>query len=389
MSEDNKNIQKQDLVNIMKLSAQYEMGNPTTAGKILDYVNNKGMMTSSYGKLYTQRLDRIKSGININEFNCIICKKNVAVDGILCDACESKYSNGRLKIKKPSSAMTKSIKKTESNEVKAVKGTVQKFADKIDTLAGGEGKAEIRFRDLFKDVFKHHTTAEAEKIFICGTEITTPLIKDIKTEWPAPWLYSRVALWLFVACIILEVSWSLTSNLNLLPGLMFLGSCTVPFSLMVFFFETNVPRNISIFQSVRIFLVGGCESLLCTLVIYLFVPVGNLNFIGAILVSLVEEIGKMVIVAWFIKRMRDCRYILNGILIGSAVGAGFAVFESAGYAFRILLAAGYGEMVSNINLRALLSPGGHVAWAAVTGAAIMIALGKRKFYWGIIKEKNF
>ncbi len=378
-------LKKQDLANILKLSAQNEICNSEIARKVLRYIKSNGLMTSTYGKAYIQRLAQITTGTKPQDCTCLFCKKNRSVDGVLCNDCMTKYSGGKLKIKRRATS-----KSTGGNAASTAAGTVQKFANKIDTLAGGEGNAELRVRDLFKDVFKHHSSDDAEKIFIVGTESTTPVMKDIKAEWPAPWLYSRVALWLFIAFLILEVSWDITANPNLLPGMMFVGSCIVPFGVMIFFFETNVPQNISIFKTVQVFFIGGCASLLSTLILYMFVPIGgHLSIIGAILVGIVEEIGKMLIVAWFINKMRDCVYILNGMLVGSAVGAGFAVFESAGYAFNILLNYGYSEMVSNINMRALLSPGGHVAWAAVTGAAIMIALDNKRFRWDVLKEGKF
>ena len=390
--------QKQDMVNIIKYSSQYEIGNPANAKIILKFVNSKGMMTSSIGKTYIKRLEDISDGVDIGRCSCVFCKTNMSVDGIICEECEEKYSGGRLHVKKssvkPSSiAVVKTSAQSETTVATGVLNktgdTVQKFANKVDQLAGGEGKAELKIRVLFSDVLKHHTTEEAERIFIHGTDTTTPLIKDISTNWPAPWLYSRVALSLFLAFVILEVAWKLTTNGNLLPGMMFVGSSVIPFSIMIFFFETNAPQNISIFRVVQIFFVGGCASLLSTLILFEIVPVGGLSFIGAILVGIIEEVGKMLIVAWYIKRMRDCMYILNGLLVGSAVGAGFAVFESAGYAFNYFLSSGYDGMVHVINTRALLSPGGHVAWAAVTGAAIMIALDGKRFTWDILKDPKF
>lgn len=130
--------------------------------------------------------------------------------------------------------------------------------------------------------------------------------------------------------------------------------------------------------------------MLSTLILFEIVPDGVQSFLGAIMIGIIEEVGKMLIVAFFINKMRDCVYILNGMLIGSAVGAGFAAFESAGYAFRIFFyTADYDLMVSNINMRALLSPGGHVAWAAVTGAAIMIAMEGKRFKWEVLKSPKF
>ena len=79
------------------------------------------------------------------------------------------------------------------------------------------------------------------------------------------------------------------------------------------------------------------------------------------------------------------------MLIGSCVGAGFAAFESAGYALQpftqiqqmVGYAAAYGQnydtqqLLDAINgsifVRGILAPGGHVAWAAISGAALVIA----------------
>ena len=80
-------------------------------------------------------------------------------------------------------------------------------------------------------------------------------------------------------------------------------------------------------------------------------------------------------------------YILGGILIGAAVGAGFDMFESAGYAFVHFLetfiygpyeelasayTAGVGDAIQNILLRGVTTIGGHVAWAAIEGGAIAL-----------------
>ena len=67
--------QKQDMVNILKFSSQYEIGNPTNAKKILQFVNSKGMMTSSIGKAYTTRLAEISNGATPDKCSCLFCKK--------------------------------------------------------------------------------------------------------------------------------------------------------------------------------------------------------------------------------------------------------------------------------------------------------------------------
>ena len=88
--------------------------------------------------------------------------------------------------------------------------------------------------------------------------------------------------------------------------------------------------------------------------------------------SVVEEVGKAVIIYYILKRLSANR-ILVGLLIGATVGAGFAAFETAGYSLRIMVENGWESMLTTIFLRNLLAPGGHIAWGAVSGAAIIIS----------------
>ena len=86
-----------------------------------------------------------------------------------------------------------------------------------------------------------------------------------------------------------------------------------------------------------VFFVGGVFSLVVTLFLYSFFPSAGAGPLwGSTLVGLVEELGKVLVVAYYVKR-NNIKYKLNGLLLGSCVGAGFAVFETAGYAFMSLI----------------------------------------------------
>lgn len=262
---------------------------------------------------------------------------------------------------------------TESGSHPDNKNVFEKVTDSLNKMSGVNGAVELKLRDLFSDVFKKHSTAEAESIFISGTTFTTPPEDSIATTWPKPWLYTRTFLMFIITFIFLYGCVSEFKNVNALPGLIMIGSLMVPFSLLLFFMEINVPRNISFFTIAKMFFIGGCASLFLTLLLYQLFPQGGFQFISAIITGVVEEVGKIAIVAVIIFRMPKIKYMLNGMLIGAAVGAGFAVFESAGYAFRNALQYGMDQMMNVIFLRALLSPGGHVAWAAISGAALILA----------------
>jgi RsiW-degrading membrane proteinase PrsW (M82 family) len=163
-----------------------------------------------------------------------------------------------------------------------------------------------------------------------------------------------------------------------------IGSFVVPFSVVVLFFELNTPRNVSAYQVGKMLMLGGAFSLFSTLFLFNFIPgsgVGSL--IPALLTGMGEETGKALALLLVVGSIRY-RWQLNGLLFGSAVGAGFAGFESAGYAFRIALDDGLGPALDNIMLRGLLAPGGHVIWTAMIGAAIWQVKGDRKFEVGML-----
>lgn len=261
---------------------------------------------------------------------------------------------------------------------------------KINNLAGGEGAVRPPLRTIFSSIFKKHTREEAEEIFICGTSKTTPALTDADSAWPKPWLFSRLIVAFGLAFLMMHLCCKEFENLNTYPALMLTGSFMVPLAVVVFFFELNATKNISFFTIIKVFLVGGCASFLATLLLFEVVTVEELDWGGAILVGIVEEIGKFVIVAYFIWRDKGICHPINGLLIGATVGAGFAAIESAGYAFRFFIGTlSYSEMMDVIILRALLAPGGHVIWAAISGYAIMISKGSAPMSLEVLKQTSF
>lgn len=264
------------------------------------------------------------------------------------------------------------------------------FFERINEYVGNENPTDLNWKALFSDVFRKHTKEEAEQIFICGTKTTTPSLYDVSSCWPRPWLYSRVLFMFVVAFVLLYVCCATFGNVNTLPGLIVVGSFTVPLSTIILFLEVNAYRNVSIYEVGQVFLIGGCASLVATLFLFSIIgDYGELDFIGALIVGVIEEIGKAVIVYHFINHIGK-KDILPALLIGAAVGAGFAAFESAGYAMVLFLNAGADVMLDTIFLRGLLAPGGHVAWAAISGAALVIASKKiGEYSINIVTDKSF
>lgn len=268
---------------------------------------------------------------------------------------------------------------------------VGNVTDQVESAFGAKRHVNLEFSHFFSEVRKRHTKEEAEEIFIYGTPGTTPDIHDAGHLWRRPWLHSRVLAVLLLSFVGLLLIWLAFENINMLPGIMLLGAFAVPFSTLVFFYEMNAPRNISFLEMLEDFFMGGIASIAAVFpLLALILGSGTGSLSPAMLTELIEEMAKLVVIAFVMHQSDEGRYLLNGLLFGAAAGAGFASFESAGYAFTSLLAMGSDfDMLLNIALRALLAIGGHVAWAAVTGAVLSIALHRGPFSWKVFGRPEF
>ena len=290
---------------------------------------------------------------------CSHCGKPIENESLFCGNC------GKPIVNETSSANIHAHSKNSCSSDNS-------WVDHLNNYVGNDGPAVLNWKVLFTDVSKKHTTEEAEEIFIVGTRKTTPSVDEVSKDWPHPWLYSRVFLMFAIAFALLWVCCSMFQNPNALPGLIVVGSFTVPLTTLILFMELNAWRNVSLYEVIKTFLVGGCASLVATLFLFSFFGAHELDFFGAFMTGFIEETGKAVIVYYSLRRLGKLS-ILSGLLVGAAVGAGFAAFESAGYAMRFLFQGGWDVMMNVIFLRGFLSPGGHVVWAAFSGAGLVIA----------------
>lgn len=281
--------------------------------------------------------------------------------------------------------------KVETNEKVQdyLKKGFDSFASTINDMAGEEGKAEIHIVELFSGVFKKHSRDERDDLFACGSRKTTPKEADMIADWPKPWLYSRILIMFAIVFAGLYFMVTHFENILAVPGTIFIGALMAPFTVLIFFWEMNVPRNISIYEVVSIFFVGGVASLVLTLFLYGVLKIEELDYAGAILVGIAEELGKILVIAFFVKQ-KNTKYKLNGLLLGACVGAGFAVFETAGYIFRtLLISQDLGAMMYTLTLRGVLALGGHVVWAAISGFGLIVAKGEEPLKFKHLLDTRF
>jgi protease PrsW len=192
-----------------------------------------------------------------------------------------------------------------------------------------------------------------------------------------PWLrvfLVGLALWLATVLVTL-----ITGNPNLIPTLVLLGSFLVPVTFMVWAFERRDTGELTASLVFNTFLTGGVLGVLAASVLeaYLLHPSPWL-FFG---VGLIEEAAKLVVLMALTRHLAT-KSVRDGMILGAAVGFGFAAFESAGYAFTALFTVdglSLMQVVQTELLRGLLAPVGHGLWTAIVGGVLFSTSTRHHF----------
>lgn len=258
----------------------------------------------------------------------------------------------------------------------------------INEWTGGTGAVKVSILKFFGQVFKKHSFAEAEDIFAVGTENTTPSIQDLQDQQVQPWFFSRVLFFIAVVAILMFLLEGQMNQPGLMIALMIVITVSVPIAATILFFEANIYRNISVLRVIIISLIGGLLSLILTMVFKDITGTQNTtpNYWGALITGLTEEAGKVLIAAYFVKQLNS-KSIFNGLLIGAAVGSGFAAFENICY----MVDGQSGELVgiTGVLNRALFSIADHTEWCAIATAGLIIANRNHDFRWNSLLSNKF
>src|ERR1700730_8993492 len=151
-------------------------------------------------------------------------------------------------------------------------------------------------------------------------------------SWAPRWwavLLVGSALWVASA-----VDVYFTGNVIVLPTVVLVGSFLVPVSGVVWYLDHDPSPALSPRRVLAAFILAGVIGVLAASVLEFWVvfgpgPLGNLK------VGLIEELVKgvaIVFVAWGIHSFSR----RDGLVLGAAVGFGFAALESSGYALASL-----------------------------------------------------
>lgn len=167
--------------------------------------------------------------------------------------------------------------------------------------------------------------------------------------WAPRWwvvLLIGLALWIASAADVY-----FTGNLIVLPTVVLLGSFLVPVTGVVWYLDHDPSPALSPRRILAAFILAGVIGVVAASVVEFWVvfgpgPVGNLK------VGLIEELVKgvaIVFVAWGIQSFSR----RDGIVLGAAVGFGFAALESSGYALASLLVVQGGHLSLSRSPRSL------------------------------------
>jgi RsiW-degrading membrane proteinase PrsW (M82 family) len=139
------------------------------------------------------------------------------------------------------------------------------------------------------------------------------------------------------------------------------------------------------------FLYGGVLGVLgaTTLEAALLRQPSGLGYVG---VGLIEEAVKLAAL-WLVARGLPAYSMRDGMVLGAAVGFGFAALESAGYAFTSLFTASGNLSLLNVveteAIRAIMAPVGHGLWTAILGGALFATAargrrGRPRLRWALV-----
>ncbi len=215
-----------------------------------------------------------------------------------------------------------------------------------------------------------------------------------QTVWEQPtqnlprrgWNWLRTFLVGLVLFVITIMVMFLTHNSNLYPTVILIGNFLVPVVFVAFLYDHQHFSRLTPEIVASSFIVGGVLGILgASILESLLIPVSSnatqgLTLGSAFLVGLIEEGCKILVVLLLARRMQHTSE-MDGLLLGGAVGMGFAALESTGYAFTTFLLSNgvVGTSIATTVVRGLFAPFGHGVWTALLGAMLFRASGPRHF----------
>src|SRR5579863_9189560 len=298
-------------------------------------------------------------------------------------------------------------------------GVMDGLSSKIRQLASTDKLEGFSFKEIFKETFKKHGADAVEEYMGVGTPRSTPPLEMVDTNWPKPWMFFRVLAGLAVAYAAIYALYVYTGNEKPMIAIMVLATFAVPLAVLTFLWEMNTPRNVSLQEVIKLFIVGGGIAVVVITLGYITPLFSAGQYWQA---GILEESSKLlavIIVTWGARGVRY-PYQLNGILFGATVGAAFACSETLGYGMDVFgpglvqfvksggldqifaglpqgAEVGWGVILmpvmkatlQELNIRGLLSPFGHIVWTAIAAGAFWKVKGDRPASFSMLIDGRF
>ena len=169
----------------------------------------------------------------------------------------------------------------------------------------------------------------------------------------------------------------LTGNPNLYPTVILIGNFLVPIAFVAFLYDHQHLSALTPETIAKSFCLGGILGVLGASALEALLiprpasPDQALSLTSGFAVGLIEEGCKIAAVIFLARRMRHTAPV-DGLLMGAAVGMGFAALESTGYAFTtFLLSQGHvGVSIAETVIRGLIAPFGHGIWTGILATVL-------------------
>lgn len=198
-----------------------------------------------------------------------------------------------------------------------------------------------------------------------------PAMRDRVVRAAGHWAWLLVLVIGFVLFVVVNNAYQSTDNLNLIPSLLLLGSAVVPAAFVTFIASRPISFDAHALTVLLVAFLGGVTGVVAASLIE-YQTLSSLGTLPLVAVAAIEESVKLLAPAGVLIFARNWRSPNNGLLLGVASGAGFAVMESLGYSAVALIRSH--EQVAYVDSvllqRGLFSPATHMAWTGLTGAAL-------------------
>ena len=160
-------------------------------------------------------------------------------------------------------------------------------------------------------MFQKHNSEDLENALLAGTANDRAASESAMLQkWRAPWIFAIVLVAGVIASVVSYLLALLTGHTVFIMLSLTVPAFVSPIALMFFFWEMNAPKNISFFQLMLCFFLGGVLSIFATLIL----EIRGLSGLSAVFAPLTEEPAKLMIsllVMYLFSRKKDFKIYGN------------------------------------------------------------------------------